>query len=333
MAEKHLGLLPRYHRARQRVPGSQKPPSPIPAERETSGGRRQESNDWMKVDPVQGSTSQEDPSRREGRRAGAGRDDRPPNSDNAPKRGLDGATQRLGSSTSTGTAAGKGRRATNSTPAEGLISSRTRARTRLAATISARSSDGGRGRQLFTGLFRGVSPHQPTMARMESPATHSRPAQSLPEQPPDTSGASQPPTAALVPPTTAPLYTWGFGHTRHRMCAAKGRSTVSTWGFKHTRHRRCAANGRDTTADIRACIGTNLRVTLTTACIKGGVSIVDTALPSDTSARLDPSDDTPTAVSYLSIHHHPQRHRQVRHRHYRRRSRPQLAIPRQGHLY
>ena len=128
-----------------------------------------------------------------------------PNSGNAPERGSDGATPRLGSSTYPGTAAGVGRRATNSTPAEGLISSRTRARTRLAATISARSSDGGRGGELFTGIFRGVSPHQPTMERMESSTTHSQPAQSLPEQPPDTPGASQPPTTELVPPLTASL--------------------------------------------------------------------------------------------------------------------------------
>ena len=39
----------------------------------------------------------------------------------------------------------------------------------------------------------------------------------------------------------------------------------------------------------------------TTACIKGGVSIVNTTLPGDIGARLDPSDDTATAVSYLSI--------------------------------
>ena len=181
-------------------------PPPTPAERETCGGRRQESIDQMEVDPVQGSTYREDnPSRREIRRAWAGRNDRQPNSGNAPERGSDGATPRLGSSTSPGTAAGEGRRATNSTPAEGLISSRTRARTRLAATISARSSDGGRGRQLFTELFRGVSPHQPTIARMESSATRSQPAQSLPEQPPDTPGASQPPTTELVPPLSAPL--------------------------------------------------------------------------------------------------------------------------------
>ena len=92
-------------------------------------------------------------------------------------------------------------------------------------------------------------------------------------------------------------YTWGFEHTRHRTCAANGRSTISTRGFKHTRHRRCATNGRDITPDIRACTDADLRVTLTTACIKGKVSIVDTALPSDIGARLDPSDDT----SYLSI--------------------------------
>ena len=43
------------------------------------------------------------------------------------------------------------------------------------------------------------------MARMESSATHSQPAQSLPEQPPDTPGASQPPTTELVPSLTAAL--------------------------------------------------------------------------------------------------------------------------------
>ena len=160
----------------------------------------------MKVDPVQGSTPREDnPSRRESRRAGAGRGDRQPNSGNASERSSDWATPRLGLSTSPGTAAGERRRATISTPAEGLIYSRTRTRTRLAATISARSSGGGRGRQLFTGLFRGVSPHQPTIARMESSATYSQPPQSLPEQPPDTPGASQPPTTELVSPLTTPL--------------------------------------------------------------------------------------------------------------------------------
>ena len=74
MAEKDLGLLPRYHRARQRVPGSQERPPPTPAERETCWGRRQESIDQMEVGPVQGSTPREDnPSRREIRRAGAER--------------------------------------------------------------------------------------------------------------------------------------------------------------------------------------------------------------------------------------------------------------------
>ena len=49
-------------------------PPPAPAERETCGGRRQESIDQMEVDPVQGSKPREDnPSRRERRRAGAGR--------------------------------------------------------------------------------------------------------------------------------------------------------------------------------------------------------------------------------------------------------------------
>ena len=106
-------------------------PPPTPAERETCGGRRPESIDQMEVDPVQGITLQEDnPSRRERRRAGAGRGDHQPNSGNAPERGFDGAAPRLGSSTSPGTTAGEGQRATNSTPAEGLISSRTRARTR-----------------------------------------------------------------------------------------------------------------------------------------------------------------------------------------------------------
>ena len=47
-------------------------PPPTPPERETCGGRRQESIDQMDVDPVQGSTPREDnPSRRERRRAGA----------------------------------------------------------------------------------------------------------------------------------------------------------------------------------------------------------------------------------------------------------------------
>ena len=92
----------------------------------------------------------------------------------------------------------------------------------------------------------------------------------------------------------------------------------STWGFEYTRHRRCAVNGRGTTPDIRACAAaaaastavvyhapdctTNgIRVTATTTCIKGALSIVDTALPSNISARLSPSYDTATAISYLSI--------------------------------
>ena len=82
--------------------------------------------------------------------------------------------RRRSPSTSPGTAEGEGRRATNSTPAEGLISSRTRARTPLTAAISARSSDGGRRRHRLTGFFHRVSPHQPMMAGMESSATHSQ---------------------------------------------------------------------------------------------------------------------------------------------------------------
>ena len=174
---------------------------PTPPEKETCRRRRQGSTDQMGVDPVQGNTPREDkPSRGERRRAGAEGVTANPTM----VRGSNGATAPLGSSTDTGTATGEGHQAMKSAPAEGLISSRTRSRTRIAATVSARSSAGGRGGQLPTGLIHRASPHQPTMARMASSATHSQPAPSLPEQSLDTSGASQPPKTEMGPPLTAP---------------------------------------------------------------------------------------------------------------------------------
>ena len=153
------------------------------------------------------------------------------------------------------------------------------------------------------------------------------------QQFPDTPGASQPPTTELVPPLTAPLTLGGFEHTRHRRWAAIGKSTISTWGFKNARHKRCAANGRDTTPDIRACTGTGLRVTPTTACIKGksqssiqpslAISVpaptppTTPQLPSATS----PSARPPTTTSLSPSPSLPPR-----------RSCPQLAIARQRRL-
>ena len=97
-----------------------------------------------------------------------------------------------------------------SAPAKGLISSRTRACTGISAAVSARSSHWGVGwGEFHTGLILRASPHQPTMARMESLATYMQPAPTLPEQSPDTPGSSQSPITELRPPLTAPFLIGG----------------------------------------------------------------------------------------------------------------------------
>ena len=96
-------------------------------------------------------------------------------------------------------------------------------------------------------------------------------------------------------------------------------STPSAWRFKNTRYRRFAATGRDTTPDIRACVDAAAAVTTVTyhgadsatdgsrvtptaaACIKGEVSIADTASSRHIDDCVDPSHDTATAASYLFI--------------------------------
>ena len=138
MVKQGLGILPRYHRARRRIPGLQERPSPPhPREKHVGGDVKKASIRWKLILFKGVHLKKDNPSRRERGRTGAGRGGRQHNSDTALEQGSNGAKPPLESSTAPGTATGEGRRATNRAPAEGPISSRTRSRTSIAAAISA----------------------------------------------------------------------------------------------------------------------------------------------------------------------------------------------------
>ena len=76
-------------------------------------------------------------------------------------------------------------------PTEGLISTRTRARTRMAARVGTRSSDGGGGRQIPTEPIHRVFPQQPTMTLLASSTTPVEPIPLSPESCPYTPSLQQ----------------------------------------------------------------------------------------------------------------------------------------------
>ena len=109
-------------------------PTPLP-QGVTCWRRPLECHDPMEIDPVQGNTPQDDsPSRRA--RTGSRGGHRHADSDTTPGRGHNGAAAPLRSSARAGTATDERRWATASAPTEGLISTRTRVRTWMAAAAA-----------------------------------------------------------------------------------------------------------------------------------------------------------------------------------------------------
>ena len=125
-------------------------------------------------------------SNRESGRVGARGGLRHPDNGTTMGRATNGVAAPLGSSTAAGTATDERRPAVTRIPAEGLISTRTRARTRMAVRAGTPSSDWGGGRQILTEPLHRVSPQQPTMMWLTSSTTPVEPIPSPPESSPDT---------------------------------------------------------------------------------------------------------------------------------------------------
>ena len=134
--------------------------SPI-RQRVTGGQRHQERSDLMVTEPVQGQGG-----------TALGRDSK-------------GAAAPPGLPTEAETATGVRRRAMSTVPAEGFISTRTRARTRINARAGARSSNRRKRRQPPIESLEKASRQQPRTTRMTSSTTFVDPPPSPPEPSPD----------------------------------------------------------------------------------------------------------------------------------------------------
>ena len=157
------------------------------SQRATGLQRNQQCTNFTEVEPVQAEVPLEDnaPNRERGR-VGARGDLRHPENGTTLGRATNGVAAPLGSSTAAGTAIDQRRPAVPRVPAESLISTSNRARTRTAARDGTRSSDGGEGRQIPTEPLHGVSPQQPTMTRLTSSTTPMEPIPLPPESSSDT---------------------------------------------------------------------------------------------------------------------------------------------------
>ena len=165
-----------------------------PRQRATNVQRDQPRSNPTEAEPAQGEVPlEENAPSSENDRVEARGGLRHPDSGTTLERGTNGAAAAaLGSPTGAETATGERRLATTRVPVEGLISSRTRARTRIAARAGTRSSDGGEGGPIPTEPLHGASPQQPTMTRLTQPTTPVEPVPSLPATGPG-------------PPLTTPL--------------------------------------------------------------------------------------------------------------------------------
>ena len=160
---------------------------PPPRQRATGLQRNQQCSDFTEVEPVQAEVPLEDDApNRESGRVGARGGLRHPDNGTTLGRATNGVATPLGSSTVAETAADERRPIATRIPAEGFISTRTRARTRMAARAGTRSLDGGEGRQNPAEPLHGVSPQQPTMMWLTSSTTPVEPIPSPPESSPDT---------------------------------------------------------------------------------------------------------------------------------------------------
>ena len=186
-AHTRVGLPPQLPPGATRGSRDSRAVCPLPRQRATGLQRNQQCSNFTEVEPVQAEVPLEDnaPNRESGR-VGARGGLRHPDSGTTLGRATNGAAAPLGPSTAAGTATDEWRPAATSILAEGFISTRTRARTRMAARAGTRSSDAGEGRQNPTETLHGVSPQHPTMTRLTSSTTPVEPIPSPPESCPGT---------------------------------------------------------------------------------------------------------------------------------------------------
>ena len=136
-AHTRVGLPPLPPGAAQDSQDSRAVASPI-RQRAKGGQRHKKRNDLMETEPVQREALQEDNTpTRERARVGARGGLCHPDSGTTLGRGSNGAAAPLGSPTGAGTATDERRRAITTVSAEGLLSTRTSARTRIAARAGA----------------------------------------------------------------------------------------------------------------------------------------------------------------------------------------------------